>query len=97
MATLETPPSSAFEAASRALDHAISTAVEHAPSHASGTTFIPADLVGSGRFREYRRLGPVSIIDSNGNETRLSQDRTIEFWIATIAIGAIVWALARRG
>ncbi len=62
------PHTSAFRAASRALDHAIEAAVEGDPTHASGTTFVPAELAEGRRLSMYRRLGPVSVVDGNGEE-----------------------------
>jgi hypothetical protein len=52
--------------------------------------------VASGRSQAYRRLGPVSIVDADGNETRLGRDRTRDIVIAAAILGVIVWALARR-
>jgi hypothetical protein len=96
MATVDSRRTSAFRAASRALDHAIETAVSGTPSHASGTTFVPANLAGSNRVSSYRRLGPVSVVDSEGNETRLPQDHFREIALALVVLGAVVWALSRR-
>lgn len=96
MATVESSRSSAFRAASRALGHAIDTAVEGRPIHPSGTTFVPADLASSPRLSGHRRLGPVSIVDAEGNETRLRQDHTREIVLAVAVIGLVVWALSRR-
>jgi hypothetical protein len=95
MATVDSR-TGAFHAASRALDHAIDSAVEGRPTHPSGTTFVPADLAASGHVRSYRRLGPVSVVDSDGNETRLPQDHTRELVIAGVLIALVVWAVARR-
>jgi L-lactate utilization protein LutB len=67
-----------------------------APSHASGTTFVPADLAASGRVSAYRRLGPVSIVDSEGNEIRLPQDHLREVLVAVVAIGVFLWLVSRR-
>jgi hypothetical protein len=66
---------SAFRAATRALDRAVEAAVEGTPTHPSGTTFVPADVAERGRLTLYRRLGPVSIVDADGNEIRLRQYR----------------------
>ncbi|MGH2762471.1 MAG: hypothetical protein ACRDL4_06530 [Thermoleophilaceae bacterium] len=96
MATVENSRSSAFRAASRALDHAIEAAVDGSPIHPSGTAFVPADLAASARLSGYRRLGPVSIVDAEGNETRLRQDHTREIALAVTMIALVVWALARR-
>ena len=96
MATVDSPRTNAFLAASRALDRAIETAVSGTPSHPSGTTFVPADLAASGRLPAYRRLGPVSIVDADGNETRLSHDRFWGIALAVVIAGALFWALARR-
>jgi hypothetical protein len=95
MATINTQRTSAFWAATRALDCAIDNALEHSSSAASGTTFVPAHLVGSARVPAYRRLGPVTIVDSDGNETRLGQDRTREMLAAAALFGILVWAAAR--
>ncbi len=96
MATLDTHQTSSFHTAARALDHAIDAALEHAPTYASGTTFVPADLAGSGRLQAYRRLGPVTIVDADGNETRLTQDRTLELLAAAVAVGVLLWAFSRN-
>ncbi len=96
MATLDTTRTSAFLAASRVLDQAIEAALEHRPTHASGTTFVPADIAGSGRIAAYRRLGPVSVVDADGNEIRLPQDRTLEIVLGVVAVGVLAWALSRR-
>jgi hypothetical protein len=96
MATVDSSRSSAFRAASRALDHAIDAAVEGSPIHPSGTTFIPADLTASGRLSSYRRLGPVSIVDADGNETRFRRDHTRDIALAVVVIGLVMWALGRR-
>ena len=95
MATVDSR-TGAFRAASRALDHAIESAVEGGATHPSGTTFVPADLAASGRVGSYRRLGPVSVVDSDGNETRLPQDHTRELVLAGVVIALVVWAVARR-
>ena len=97
MATVDTPRTAAFRAASEALDRAIEAAIAGSPIHRSGTTFVPADLAASGRLSSYRSLGPVSIVEADGNETRLSQDRSREIMLAAIVIGLVVWALGRRG
>jgi hypothetical protein len=96
MATVDSPRTNAFAAASRALDRAIETAVGESPTHPSGTTFVPADLAASGRVPGYRRLGPVSIIDADGNETRLPQDHFREIAVVALLAGIVLWALARR-
>ncbi len=96
MATLDSSRTGAFHAASRALDHAIDAAVEGKPIYPSGTTFVPADLAVTGRLSSYRRLGPVSIVDADGNETRLGQDRFRELAVATVVIGVLIWAISRR-
>src|SRR5947209_897921 len=96
MATVDSPRTGAFRAATRALDHAIESAIGGAPSHASGTTFVPADLAASGRVSTYRRMGPVSIVDAEGNETRLPQDHFREIAIALVVIGVAAWLLSRR-
>jgi hypothetical protein len=83
-------------AASRALDRAIEAAIGGAPSHPSGTTFVPADLAASGRVPAYRRLGPVSIVDADGNEMRLPQDHLWEIAVVALIAGVVLWALARR-
>jgi hypothetical protein len=38
----------------------------------------------------------VSIIDADGNETRVGRERTRDVVIAAAVVGLIVWALARR-
>jgi hypothetical protein len=96
MATVDSPRTSAFYAASRALDRAIESAISGTPSHPSGTTFVPADLAATGRVPSYRRLGSVSIVDADGNETRLSQDRFWEIALAAVIAGVVLWALGRR-
>jgi hypothetical protein len=96
MATVDSPRTAPFRAAARALDHAIDSAINGMPSHASGTTFVPADLAGSGRITAYRRIGPVSIVDAEENETRLPPDHSREIAIAILFIGVAVWLLARR-
>ncbi len=96
MATVDSPRTSAFRAATRALDHAIDSAINAVPSHTSGTTFVPADLAGSGRISSYRRIGPVSIVDAEGNETRLAQDHFREITIVVVCIGVALWLLSRR-
>lgn len=96
MATLDSPRTSAFHAASRALDHAINAAIDGVPSHASGTTFVPSDLASTGRVGTYRRLGPVSIVDSEGNETRLPQDHSREIVLALVIIGLLALLASRR-
>lgn len=95
MATLEETRSSAFRAASRSLDHAIDAAIAGTPSHASGTTFVPADLTTAGRISSYRRLGPVSVVDADGDENLRSQDHSRDIVIALIVAG-VIWALIRR-
>jgi hypothetical protein len=96
MATIGSPRTNAFLAASRALDRAIETAIAGTPSHPSGTTFVPAHLAASGRLPSYRRLGPVSVVDADGNETRLSHDRFWEIALAAVIAGVLLWALGRR-
>lgn len=96
MATVDTPRSAAFRAASRALDHAIESTIAGKPTHASGTTFVPADLAGSGHIGTYHRLGPVSIIDAEGNETRLPQDHLRGLGVVLLIAGLVAWALSRR-
>jgi hypothetical protein len=96
MATIDRPRSGAFHGAASALDHAIESAIDGAPSHASGTTFVPADLAGSGHISAYRRLGPVSIVDADGNETRLPQDRFRQLAVALVIAGVVAWLLSRR-
>jgi hypothetical protein len=96
MATVDSSRTGAFRAATRALDHAIDAAVAGRLTHPSGTTFVPADLASSGRIRGYRWLAPVSIIDADGNETRLGHERTRDVVIAAAIIGLIIWAVARR-
>lgn len=96
MATIDTPRSGAFRGAVHALDRAIESAIEGAPSHASGTTFVPADLAGSGHINAYRRLGPVSVVDAAGNETRLPQDQFRELAVVLVIAGIVVWLLSRR-
>lgn len=96
MATVDSPHTSAFRAASRALDHAIEAAIGGTPSHVSGTTFVPSDLAATGRVGAYRRVGPVSIIDSEGNETRLSQDYSREIVIALVIIVVVALLASRR-
>src|SRR5918996_1609124 len=96
MAAVESTRTSAFRAASRALDHAIEAAVDGSPIYRSGTTFVPADLAASGRLNSYRRLGAVSIVDAEGNETRLRQYHSREIVLAVAVLGLVVWAFARR-
>jgi hypothetical protein len=96
MAVVDHKRSSAFRAASRALDDAIDSVVAGSPIHASGTTFVPADLAKSDRLDAYRRLGPVAIVDADGNEVRLTRDRTVEIVLAIVAVGIAVVFLARR-
>jgi hypothetical protein len=50
---------------------------------------------GDGRHPD-RRLGPVSIIDADGNETRLPQDHFREIAVVALLAGIVLWALARR-
>jgi hypothetical protein len=96
MATVEPTHSSAFRAASRALDAAIDTILEADPRYPSGTTFVPADLAGAGHVKSYARIGPVSIIDADGNETRLPQDHTRELVLIVLVVSVAVWVAARR-
>jgi hypothetical protein len=96
MATVDSSRTGAFRAAARGLDRAIDAAVEGRATHTSGTTFIPADLVATGRVPAYRRLGPVSIVDADGNETRLGRERTRDFVLAVAIAGLLIWALSRR-
>lgn len=96
MATLDSTHTSAFRAASRALDHAIEAAVAGEPTHASGTTFVPAELAEGRRLSMYRRLGPVSVFDGNGEETRHPRDYNRETVVALGLIGLAVLLLARR-
>ena len=93
MATVDRTRSGAFRAASRALDAAIDAVLEGDAHHPSGTTFVPADIADTARLRSYKRLGPVSIVDADGNETRLPQDRTREFLIAAAAVGLILFVV----
>jgi hypothetical protein len=95
MATLDTTRSSAFRAASHALDDAIDATLDGGPLRPSGTTFVPADLASSGRYRTYRRLGPVSIVAPDGTETPLAQTRAVDPLALLIAVGALVWLVAR--
>jgi hypothetical protein len=95
MATLEETRSSAFRAASRALDHAIDAAIAGTPSHPSGTTFVPADLVTTGRINSYRRRGQVTIVDADGDENLRSRDHSRDIVVALIVAG-VIWALIRR-
>jgi hypothetical protein len=44
----------------------------------------------------YRRLGPVSIVDAEGNETRLAQGHFWEIAVAAVIAGVVLWALTRR-
>lgn len=96
MATLDPTRTSAFRAAARALDHAIDAAIDGRPGAPAGTTFVPADLVRSGRLTSYRRLGPVSVVDADGNEIRLPRDHTRELALAVVLVGLVVWAVSRR-
>jgi hypothetical protein len=98
MATLDTARTSAFIAASRILDEAIDAAIDGAASHASGTTFVPAHLAATGHVGAYRRLGPVTIVDADGNELRLARDRTLPMLIAaSAAVLLVAMLLGRRG
>jgi hypothetical protein len=78
------------------LDHAIEAAISGTPSHPSGTTFVPADLAGTGRLSAYRRLGPVSIVDSEGNETRLAENGLRDIVVVLIIAGVVAWLLSHR-
>lgn len=85
----------AFDASSRALDQAIDAAISGAPTHASGTTFVPADLADSRLVESYRRSGPVAIIDAKGGERRLSRRRSLDMlWV--VGVGAAVVTVARK-
>ena len=95
MATVDPTRSSAFRAASRALDAAIEAIIDGEVGRASGTTFVPADLARAGRLKAYARLGPVSIVDAEGNETRLPQDRTREMVAVAVIVGVVVWIAVR--
>ena len=44
----------------------------------------------------YRRLGPVSIVDADGNEMRVPQDHFREIAVALVIAGLVIWALSRR-
>jgi hypothetical protein len=95
MATVDRTRSGAFVAASRALDAAIEAVLEGEAGRASGTTFVPADLARTDRLSWYRRLGPVSIVDAEGNETRLPRDRTREFLLGAALVGILAWIAGR--
>jgi hypothetical protein len=69
-----TPPSAAFHAASRALDAAVDSVVDGVETRASGTTFVPADLARDEHIARYRKTGPVTVVDAEGNEVRLGRD-----------------------
>jgi hypothetical protein len=96
MATLDSTRSGAFRAASRLLDSAIEGAERGEFTHPSGTTFVPADIASSPRLKAYRRIGPVSIVDAEGNEVRLPTDRTREVVLVAALIGIAIWVFARR-
>jgi hypothetical protein len=96
MASVEPTHSSAFRSASRALDAAIDSVLDGDHRYPSGTTFVPADLAATGRVKSYARLGPVSIVDADGNETRLPQDRMREIVLIALLLGVAAWIAARR-
>jgi hypothetical protein len=97
MATLDSTRSAAFHAASRALDAAIDSVVEGVDMHASGTTFVPADVVNDERIARYRKTGPVTIVDAEGNQVRLERDHSArQLVLVAVVAGMIAWALARR-
>lgn len=96
MATVDRTRTNAFWAATRALDRAIDTASAGRPIHRSGTTFVPANLAASDRLSAYRKVGPVSVVDADGNETRLPMYRTSEIVAGLVVLGLLVWALIRR-
>lgn len=48
------------------------------------------------RLRSYQRSGPVSVVDVDGNETRLPQDRSREVLVAAVLAGLLVWIAPRR-
>ena len=97
MATVDRTRSGAFVAASRALDGAIEAVLGGEVGRPSGTTFVPADIARTEHLRWYRRLGPVSIVDADGNETRLPRDRTREFLLGAALVGVLVWIAGRAG
>lgn len=96
METLDPPRTSTFRAATNALERAIEAEVSGRASHASGTTFVPADLAGSGRLDTYRRLGPVTIVDADGNQTIVPKATSREMIVLALIAGAALWMLARR-
>jgi hypothetical protein len=96
MATVGSARTNAFWAASRALDRAIESATGGRPIHPSGTTFVPANLADSERLSAYRRRGPVSVVDADGNETRLPMSRASDVIVGLAILGLIVWAVVRR-
>ena len=95
MATVGRTRSGAFDAASRALDAAIEAVLEGEGRHPPGTTFAPADLARPESLKAYRRLGPVSIVDADGNEIRLARDRTREMIIGAALVGLVAWIASR--
>ena len=95
MATVDRTRSGAFVAASRALDAAIEAVLDGQGGRPTGTTFVPADIADTERLSWYRRLGPVSILDADGNETRLPRDRTREFLLGAALLGILVWIAGR--
>src|SRR3954452_15459390 len=97
MAAVDSTRSAAFHAASRALDAAIETVVDGVETHASGTTFVPADLTNDERIAHYRKTGPVTIVDGDGNQVRLGRDHwTRDLIIVGTVVGVITWAITRR-
>jgi hypothetical protein len=96
MAAIDSTRSNAFAAASRALDHAIEAMVDGRASHPSGTTFVPADLARDDSIAKYRKTGPVTIVDADGNETRLGRGKPgVEIILWIIVGAAVAWALRR--
>jgi hypothetical protein len=51
-------------------------------------------LAGSGRLDAYRRLGRVSVVDADGNQTVLTKDHSKEIIVALL-IGGVIWFLLR--
>lgn len=56
----------------------------------------PLTLAGSGHLEAYRRLGPVSIVDADGNQTQMSKATGREMIVLALIAGAALWILARR-
>jgi hypothetical protein len=86
-------------AASHVLDAEIDASVMGAPEFPEGTVFVPEELAGDERIREYHADGrPVAVVRDDGGVDLLrpSRVRPEAILIALIGAAVVIWILSRR-